>query len=232
MREKIQATFNQLAHVYENSIDKEGLYNTDYERPAMIDELPEQLVGKHILDAGCAAGWYTEQFVEKGAHVVATDLSPKMVEATERRIGEKAQVMCLDLADDLPFDNQSFDFIVSSLTLHYLEDWNQTFSEFKRILRPNGTVLFSVHHPFLDVNMDISYFRIEKIHEKWKKDGKVYDVSFYRRSLESIINQTAKYFTIDKVVGPKPTENFKKQAPEKYDKLMRRPNFLIVKASK
>ena len=58
----------------------------------------------------------------------------------------------------------------------------------------------------------------------------VYDVPFYRRPLQTILNDTLSFFAIEKVIEPKPTLLFKEQAPQKYKKLLNRPNFLIIKA--
>lgn len=49
----------------------------------------------------------------------------------------------------------SFNWVVSSLVLHYIEDWDETFREFRRILKPGGYVLFPIGHPF----MDLAYFQ-------------------------------------------------------------------------
>ena len=232
MKNDLIAVYNQLADIYEKSIDTKGLYNIAYERPAILEQLPSSLTGKCVLDAGCAAGWYTEQLLNRGANVVATDISPKMVGATKRRIGNQAEVFCLDLEEDLPFKDGTFDFIVSSLSLHYLQDWQRTFREFKRVLKKDGTFLFSVHHPFNDVALlqDFHYHSTELIIDQWHKEGKLYDVPFYRRPLQAILNDTLASFAIEKVIEPMPTILFKEQAPEKYERLLNQPNFLIIKA--
>ncbi|WP_421383422.1 class I SAM-dependent methyltransferase [Bacillus salacetis] len=232
MKEMVKGTFNQLAKVYENSVDTTSLFNSEYERPSMIEQLPENLKGKTVLDAGCAAGWYTFQLINRGANVTATDISPEMVNSTKRRVGEKAKVICIDLEDELPFENDSFDFIISSLTLHYLKDWDYTFREFQRILKPKGTLLFSVHHPITDIKLlqDPQYFSTELIIDKWNKEGKLYEVPYYRRPLSYILNTTLKYFSIEEVVEPQPTSAFKEKAPKSYDRLMKSPQFLIINA--
>lgn len=232
MKDRVKDVFGQLATVYEHTVDTKSLYNSEYERPAMLKQLPYDLENRAILDAGCAAGWYTQQLILRGANVVATDISPEMVSSTKRRVGDRAQILCLDLEGDLPFDDNSFDFIVSSLTLHYMKDWSKTFSEFHRILRPKGIFLFTVHHPFTDIEIldDARYFSTELIIDKWNKEGKVYEVPFFRRPLQEIINKTATYFDINKMVEPQPTMNFKKQDPEVYERLMKRPQFLIIQA--
>ncbi|KRG11905.1 class I SAM-dependent methyltransferase [Lederbergia galactosidilytica] len=231
MREKIKSAFNQLSEAYEHTVDKESLYNTELERPAMMLEIPKNLEQMQMLDAGCAAGWYTNEFLRRGAKVIAVDVSPEMVKATKRRVGTAAEVRCLDFGESLPFADETFDYIVSSLALHYIEDWRKTFSEFQRILKPNGILLFSVHHPTMDIHLSEkqAYFETELIIDQWKKNGQTVEVPFYRRSLATIVNEANTYFTIDKMIEPQPTGHFKLKKPEKYKKLMKSPHFLIVK---
>jgi SAM-dependent methyltransferase len=234
MINRVKEAYNQLAKDYEHNVDTKNVYNIDYERPAMIKLFPSNLKNMKVLDAGCAAGWYTLQLVNLGAKVIASDISPEMVAATKRRIGENAEVMCLDLEKKLPFEDESFDFIVSSLVLHYVEDWSKTFSEFRRILKPEGRLLFSVHHPFMDIKLSVNdnYFSTELIVDKWKRQGKLIEVPFYRRPLHLILNETLEYFSIEKVIEPQPTKEFKIKEPEKYERLMKNPHFIIVKALK
>ncbi|MGD6801895.1 class I SAM-dependent methyltransferase [Rossellomorea aquimaris] len=234
MKEKVKKTFNELASVYEKAIDTNSIYNSEYERPSMMAQFPEDLNSKRVLDAGCAAGWYTHQLINRGAEVVAVDLSPEMVASAKRRVGNKAEVLCLDLEKALPFESDSFDYIISSLTLHYLQDWNHIFSEFQRVLKPRGIFLFSVHHPMMDSTIleDTKYFSTQLIIDTWNKEGKDYEVAFYRRPLQEIVTKTASFFMLKEMIEPIPTNNFKMRAPESYKKLMKRPNFLIMKAMK
>ncbi|MEI4828591.1 class I SAM-dependent methyltransferase [Bacillus sp. FJAT-53711] len=233
-KQQIIDAYDILAGHYEHSVDYDSPYNTDYERPAMMNQFPDNLRGMKVLDAGCAAGWYTEQFLNRGADVTAIDVSSEMVAATKRRVGEKAEVYQLDFENTLPFADCTYDSIVSSLALHYLADWERTFAEFVRILKPNGTFLFSVHHPAMDIHLSEKkeYFKRELLHDKWKKSGKYVDMYFYRRPLQDIINETIRHFEIEKIVEPIPTEELKRNYSSSYEKLMKQPNFLIIKAKK
>jgi ubiquinone/menaquinone biosynthesis C-methylase UbiE len=232
MKSKIIEAFNALSNSYEQEDKVSFSYNIEYERPAMVKLLPGKMEGLNVLDAGCAAGWYTEYMLNEGAHPTAIDISPEMVAAAKRRTKGKAKVICHDLSAVLPFEDNTYDLIISSLTLHYLEDWNTIFKEFSRVLKTNGLLLFSVHHPAMDIDLskEKAYFSTELITEQWNKGGKATEVVFYRRPLQQIINVTAQYFNLERITEPVPTEAFKRVKPNSYERLMQKPAFLIIKA--
>lgn len=232
MKDRVIQAYNKLADSYENEVDLSNVYNTEYERPAMVGLLPEKLKGLKVLDAGCAAGWYSEYFINQGAVPTAIDISPKMIEATKRRTKGKATVIHGDLSKNLPFEDDTFDIILSSLALHYLEDWENTFAEFSRVLKTNGLILLSVHHPFADIDLSEKkeYFKTELLVDHWKRGEDMVEVVFYRRPLNQIVNVTSNFFTIDSLIEPLPTEELKKRRPNSYERLMKKPQFLIIKA--
>lgn len=241
MKEKVMQAYEKLAGDYERHVDKQSGHNAYYERPAMIELLPGDMSQMTVLDAGCAAGWYTEHMLQQGARVTAIDLSPAMVEACKRRVGDQATVLTCDLTEALPFEFETFDLIVSSLTLHYIDDWAPTFREFERVLKPGGTLIFSVHHPFMDFQHfnRPDYFAHELLSEVWnKQESGPVEVTFYRRPMQEIINATSSRFGIKQIVEPQPSPVYKDHPEARewygkwYDRLMANPHFLIVKAEK
>ncbi|WP_020620796.1 class I SAM-dependent methyltransferase [Paenibacillus daejeonensis] len=241
MKQKVIAAYDKLARDYEKNVDTASGFNAYYERPAMMQQLPQDMNHLAVLDAGCAAGWYTEQILTRGAQVTAIDLSPNMTAACKRRVGDRAQVFTCDLAGPLPFEEDAFDLIVSSLTLHYVDDWDLALQEFRRVLKPGGCLLFSVHHPFMDFTHfnRPDYFAHELLSEVWhKQESGPVEVTFYRRPLQEIINTTAAHFRIESIIEPQPSADFK-QDPEAsawydkwFDRLSTHPHFLIIKAKK
>ncbi|MBT5474680.1 MAG: methyltransferase domain-containing protein, partial [Rhodobacteraceae bacterium] len=52
----------------------------DQMRATLLAELPEDLNGARVLDAGCGAGPTTVELAARGAHVVAIDISPALID--------------------------------------------------------------------------------------------------------------------------------------------------------
>ena len=208
-------------------------YNAYYEQPAMFSILPN-VESKRVLDAGCAGGAYTEWLIEHGASVIAIDVSPKMVQLTQQRLGNRVQVYQADISQPLTFlQDNSFDIVVSSLTLHYIRDWDSVFKEFHRLLSPSGLLLFSTHHPLMgfQVGKD-DYFATELLEEEWTDFGdSPVRVRFYRRPLSAIASSlTNGGFVIEQIIEPRPLEECKLLDPKSYQKLSTTPWFLIIQA--
>ncbi len=227
-------SYEEMAEYYFEYVDTKP-YNAYYERPATLSLLPD-VKGKKVLDAGCAAGWYTKWLLEKGADVVALDFSPNMIEMTKKRVGDKAEIIRADLNDPLNFiKDSSIDVVLSSLTLHYIKNWDVVMSEFNRILKEHGQLVFSVNHPFMDfaVSNKENYFLTELYEEKWKTNNGKVKVEFYRRPLSKIITSVIDSgFVIEKLLEPMPTEQFRIEKPNAYDILTKKPGFLFIRAKK
>lgn len=98
------------------------------------------LKGKKILDIACGTGWSTEQFARAGADVTAIDITPKAVELTKKRFeifGLNGNIMAAD-AENLPFGDNSFDYILAWGCLMHTPDTQKAVDEIYRTLAPGG----------------------------------------------------------------------------------------------
>ena len=202
-----------------------------YERPAVLSLLPA-VANATVLDAGCGSGWYTEHLVSQGASVTAIDLHPEFVTFTQERVGGQVRARQADLTARLDFlENEEFDLIVCSLVMHYLKDWVPTLEEFHRILKAQGVLVFSTHHPFNDwrlYQLD-SYFAFALLHDEFDC-GKV---SFYRRPLTTMSRDLEEAgFYAERLLEPQPQAELRAIDPALYDRLNRNPWFLVVRARK
>jgi SAM-dependent methyltransferase len=156
-----------------------------------------------------------------------------MVRITKDRVGDRVEVRQADLALPLHFlDSDSFDVVVASLVLHYLEDWTPTLREIHRVLRPKGHLIVSTHHPFMDFTLfqRPNYFLRELLQDQWEKGGQPFDVWFYRRPLTEILNSVLDAgFVIDGFSEPQPLPEVAQRSPEEFKKLSTRPWFLLVR---
>jgi SAM-dependent methyltransferase len=141
-----------------------------------------------------------------------------------------------DLAQPLTFlDGASFDVVLSPLVLNYIEDWTVTMSEFYRVLVSSGHLVFSVSHPFSDFTYFKSenYFRTEFVGSEWRGFGERVYMPSFRHSLSETVNPVIDAgFVIERILEPKPTEEFRKADPEEYEELMRQPVFLCIRSRK
>lgn len=96
---------------------------------------------KTIIDMGAGAGQFSAALKKKyqQASVYAYDLSLAMLQAHET---SGYQMFCGD-AEHLPFKNQSIDLIFANLLLPWHSNSQILFKEWKRVLKPNGLLLFS-----------------------------------------------------------------------------------------
>jgi SAM-dependent methyltransferase len=228
-----QKAYDALAEAYAQRVDTKP-HNAYYERPATLSLLPG-VAGLRVLDAGCGPGVYSEWLVEHGAQVVACDANRKMVHLARQRLGDKVIVLHANLEEPLQFAaDASFDLIVSPLVMDYLEDWTAVFKEFHRILVAGGVLVFSMEHPFskyLDHKEESNYFDTDLVTYTYRGFGSPVDVPSYRRPLGAVINPLiAAGFTLDCILEPQPTQEFKLADPLDYEELMHNPGFLCVRA--
>ena len=100
--------------------------------------------GKDVLNVGCGPGTEALVLADMGFRVTGLDFSTNMVE-TARYNSEKYGVkygVILGDAMDLPFKNDSFDFIASNYALWAIPDPEKSMKEWLRVLRPGGKVAY------------------------------------------------------------------------------------------
>jgi SAM-dependent methyltransferase len=230
LTEHTGASYEGQARAYAARVDTQP-WNAYYDRPAVISLLPP-LANAKVLDAGCGSGWYCEYLLSQGATVTAVDFNADFVEMTNARVGQRARVLQADLAAPLQFANDSdFDLVVCPLVMHYLKDWQPTLREFHRVLKPNGVLVFSTHHP----SMNWQYYKLKNYfaHQLVEDEWFCGKVRFYHRPLTAMSHDLeATGFVIERLLEPQPTEDFRRVNPKEHDRLTKNPLFLFIRARK
>jgi len=105
--------------------------------------------GEQWLDAGCGTGTIARQLARLGCQVTAVDGSARMIEVARQAAAREEclpAIRFLKVGDivDLPFADATFDGVVCSSVLEYLDAPARTLSELARVLRSEGRLIASV----------------------------------------------------------------------------------------
>lgn len=141
VKASVQQQFGNVAVNYATStVHASG---EDLNRMVQIADLTG---AEQVLDAGCGAGHTALAFAPHVAHVVAYDLTASMLEQVERLAAERYITNLSTRQGDvevLPFDDASFDIVVSRYSAHHWPHPARALAEFKRVLKPNGQFILS-----------------------------------------------------------------------------------------
>jgi len=107
------------------------------------------LEGLHFgdgLEIGSGTGYFSLNLLQLGVveRLTATDISPGMLS----RLAKTAEGLGLEIetaateAEELPFEDESFDIVFGHAVLHHIPDLDRAFAEFRRVLRPGGAIAF------------------------------------------------------------------------------------------
>lgn len=220
-------------------------YNDFIEQPA-IKSMISNLKGKSVLDLGCGDGHFSKYCVENGAEkVIGVDISNNMIErANKINKDNNIEFVCLPM-EDLNLANQKFDLIISSLSIHYVEDYRTLIRKINGLLKNNGEFIFSTEHPIATARKGSNHwikneegnklhwaldnYQEEGIREHdWVVDG----VVVYHRTISTLINTLIEGgLVLDKIIEPQSISTGLEQMPNLINE-KRRPSFIIIKSKK
>ncbi|HSL24934.1 MAG TPA: class I SAM-dependent methyltransferase [Acidimicrobiia bacterium] len=100
-----------------------------------------------VLDVGCGTGTGMARYAEAGCSVVGVDVSPAMLKRAHARLGDRAELH-LTGGDTLPFDDDQFDLVATSMVLHEVPAHaREAFvAEMARVAKPEGRMLLIDFH--------------------------------------------------------------------------------------
>jgi SAM-dependent methyltransferase len=156
-----------------------------------------------------------------------------MLERAKERVGGRATFRLADLSQPLAFaPDDSFDLVVASLVLHYIRDWEPVLTELRRVLKPDGAVVFSTHHPTLDWqgHSPDDYFALKQVTEVWTKGAREFEVTFWRRPLTAMTAAIASAgFVIERLTEPEALPELRDRDPRAWEMIRRAPRFLFFR---
>jgi SAM-dependent methyltransferase len=206
--------------------------------------LPD-LCNKRLLDLGCGFGWHCRYArLQQAQSVVGVDLSENMLARARAATNDPGIEYRRAAIEDVDFPAGAFDIVISSLALHYVEQFDLVCRKTYQYLSAGGAFVLSVEHPmFTALSAQEWHYgpNGERLH--WPVDGYQYegprhthwladDVVKYHRTIATYVNTLIDSgFRIAKLLEPEPTPEMLIEQPE-LQANCRRPMFLLIAALK
>ena len=126
----------------------------------LVGPAAERLVaiaqGERVIEFGCGNGQFSRRLAELGATVLATDVSPKLIEharertATRPDIADRVTYSVLDAADRESLSRAGgapFDAAVCNMAIMDMIEIEPLFQTLPGMLTPGGRFVFTIMHP-------------------------------------------------------------------------------------
>lgn len=132
--------YARYAHEYDELEKFWDSFEQDKLTPYIIES-----AGKEVLDAGAGTGRVSLRLYKAGAKVTALDIAPEMLAKLQQKEPE-IEVVEGDM-EHMPFEDEQFDMVFSSLAIIHLKKVDKFLDECYRVLKDNGRlVLVNIHY--------------------------------------------------------------------------------------
>ena len=122
------------AVAYDQWLNKDGNQRiVDLENRLLVEMLHPRF-GERLLDIGCGAGASLMPFIGKGIQLTGVDPSPYMLDIAKKKVGHRVDLHRA-YAEDLPFEDNSFDFATLCLSLEFVDDPRKALEEACRVAK-------------------------------------------------------------------------------------------------
>jgi ubiquinone/menaquinone biosynthesis C-methylase UbiE len=128
--------YNEISKIYDDVREGDVILINHF-----LQELPSD-DGLTILDIGCGTGNYTDLFqrVTLAKHYQVYGIEPSEGMIAKARQKNSQVTFKQATAEDLPFEDDLFDFIYMTDVIHHIPDIRKMFSEIRRVLKRRGKV--------------------------------------------------------------------------------------------
>lgn len=143
------------AAAWDERISAGGGWQSQVIAPVIEDMLKVQ-PGESVLDIACGNGFFSRRLAERGATVVASDFSPKLIELARQRTTDPAERIAyhvVDATDEAQLlalagaEGRQFDAAVCINALMDMPAIEPLYRALATLLKPGGRFVFSVMHP-------------------------------------------------------------------------------------
>jgi len=206
----------EFFEAYKDLRDQDKGLNELLEQPVM-KRLMYNANGKSMLDIGCGFGHQIQVVLEQNPiAITGIDISEKMIVEAKRRLNDSRVSLQSTAIEDYTIEPKTFDIVISSMALHYIEDIKPLLHKIYEGLNNKGQFLFSVEHPVCTASQNgwkevngspswlLNQYGKEGIRKQnWFVDG----VIKYHRKLSTLVHELSEAgFCIKNIEEPTPDE--------------------------
>src|SRR5262245_41391555 len=224
-------------------------FGAGWERAAehadLLSLLPD-VNGRRVLDLGCGAGQFARYLAAQGAgEVLGVDLSERMLTLARTEWAHPLVTYVRGAVEAVAFPPERFDLLVSSLVLHYVDDYPSLMARIAEWLTPSGHLVYSTEHPIFTARLpgdgwvlDDAGRRTRWAVDRYSDEGArdetwfVSGVRKVHRTMATLINGLVDAgLIVERVIEPVPSQEWLDRHPLAQEE-RRRPVFLLVRARK
>ena len=138
---------------------------------------------KDILDVASGEGYGSSILAEVAHHVTGVDISEEAVTFAQKKYLRSNLNYCQGSATNLPFDDKTFDIVVSFETIEHLLEQESMLNEITRVLRPDGFLIISSPDKleYTDIPKHENQFHVKEL---------------YKNEFESLLKKYFQHFLI------------------------------------
>lgn len=155
--------FNRTAHQYRNIDKATGFGSGLWYRAKALREAGLK-PGMQVLDVACGPGLVTQcarDIVGLSGSVIGLDPSIGMLREAQKG---PCQKFVRGIGEQLPFPDQTFDFLSMGYALRHVSDLKTAFAEYRRVLKPGGIVLLlDICRPRSPLLLSLSRFYVKTV---------------------------------------------------------------------
>ncbi|MGE5776740.1 MAG: class I SAM-dependent methyltransferase [Chloroflexota bacterium] len=147
--------YNEISKIYDDVREGDIVLINHF-----LQELPSE-DGLNILDIGCGTGNYTDLFekVTREKHYRIHGIEPSEGMIGKARRKNNRIVFKQATAEDIPFEDNFFDFVYMTDVIHHIPDIRKMFAEIRRTLKPQGKVcIFTQSHRQIEARPIAQFF--------------------------------------------------------------------------
>ena len=208
--------------------------------PVML-ELCDARAGLRALDVGCGEGRFCRMLRERGLEIIGLDPTEKLLATAQGR--DPDGDYRLGKAESLPFESESFDLVVSYLTLIDIADFRTAIGEMARVLRPGGKLVVAnltsmatatPHYWWRDENGEKLFWTLDDYMTErpvWVEWSGIRVVNWHRPLSAYMQAFLANGFLLERYDEPLPTAGQLAAAPWLND-CARKPDFVTMRWAK